>query len=136
MNKYILLIIINAPLIMLGVISAVTDYKTSRISRNRCTLQVLSWLIIGLSLVMVQPVYDILIRSNLTESPPLSVFDIVLLSGVLFCLLLIKRTNEKVDVLSKKVSRMHENIVIAEEQRHWDVKKYQLSSLNANACLL
>lgn len=123
MNKYILLIIINAPLIMLGVISAVTDYKTSRISRNRCTLQVLSWLIIGLSLVMVQPVYDILIRSNLTESPPLSVFDIVLLSGVLFCLLLIKRTNEKVDVLSKKVSRMHENIVIAEEQRHWDVKK-------------
>lgn len=123
MNKYVLLVLINVPLIMLGIISAITGYKTSRISRNRAMFQILMWLFIGLLLVAVQPFYDILVKSHLTDSPSLSVFDIVLLSAVLFCLLLVKRTNEKVDVLRKKVSRMHENIVIAEEQRHWDETK-------------
>jgi hypothetical protein len=120
MNKYMLLVLVNLPLILVGIVSAIADYKTGRITRNRCIFQTVTWLIVGLLLVLVQPVYEVLVTANLTNSPPLSIFDIVLLSVILFCLLLIKRTNEKADLLGKKITRMHENIVIAEEQRHWD----------------
>lgn len=123
MNKYILLLLLNLPLLLVGILGAITSYKTSRISRNKCVVQVVSWLLVGIGLLCVEPVYNALIRNSLTDSPPLSLFDIALLSALLFCLLLIKQANEKIDLLGKKFSRMHENIVIAEEQRSWDKEK-------------
>lgn len=119
-NKYTLLVLVNLPLIIVGVVSAVTAYKTSRISRKKCLVQVLFWLSVGVGLSFIEPLYDALIRHNLTDSPPMSIFDVVLLTLVLFCFMLIKRANEKNAELNKRISRMHENIVIAEEQRHWD----------------
>lgn len=120
MSRYVLLIILNAPVLLLGIVGALTNYKTSRISRRRCYWQVIFWVLVGVGLVFVEPAYNILIRHNLTNSTPMSLFDIVLLTGIIFCLLLIKSTNEKLAILTKKFSRMHENLVIAEEQRKWD----------------
>jgi len=122
-NKYALLILVNLPLILIGIISAITSYKTSRISKKKCIAQVAMWLTVGVLLCFVEPIYNALITHNLTNSQPMSIFDMVLLTLILFCLLLIKQTNEKLDLLSTKFSRMHENSVIAEEQRHWDKEK-------------
>jgi hypothetical protein len=119
-SKYALLVLINLPLIAVGIIGAVTGYKTSRISKKRCTIEVTFWLLVGVGLSLVEPLYNTLIKHNLTNSEPMSIFDMVLLTLILFCLLLIKQANERTTQLAKKVSRMHENIVIAEEQRHWD----------------
>ncbi len=122
-NKYALLILVNLPLILIGIISAITSYKTGRISKKKCVAQVGLWLSIGIALCFVEPLYNALIAHNLTNSQPMSIFDMVLLTLILFSLLLIKETNEKLDLLSTKFSRMHENLVIAEEQRHWDKEK-------------
>lgn len=119
-SKYALLVLVNLPLIIIGIVSAVTGYKTSRISKKRCVVEVAFWLLVGVALSLVEPVYNALIKHNLTDSQPMSIFDMVLLTLILFCFLLIKNANERASHLAKKISRMHENLVIAEEQRHWD----------------
>ena len=123
MSKYILLLLINVPLLTVGILEAVSGYKTKRMSRRRAVVQVIFWLSVGTGLVLLEPVYNALIRFNLTNSTPLSIFDIVLLTLLLFCLFLIKKSNDTISRLNRKISRLHESIVISEEQRGWDKQK-------------
>lgn len=122
MSKYVLLVLINIPLLTVGIISAITSYKTKRISKRRATLELLFWAGVGVGLVFVEPVYNQLIKHNLTNSQPMSLFDIVLLTLILFCMLMIKNSNERISALQRKISRMHENLAIegAEHPRGQD----------------
>lgn len=117
MSRYVLLVLINLPLLFIGVISAITHYKTGRISKKRCTAEVLLWVCVGIGLVAIEPIYNTLLRHNLTNSTPMSLLDIVLLTLLLLCFFLIKETNDKISHLSRKFSRMHESLAIAEAER-------------------
>jgi hypothetical protein len=117
MSKYALLVIINLPLILVGIISAITDYKASRIiSRRKCIILVIFWLTIGVGLVMVEPFYNALIRANLTDSPPLSLIDVVQLTGLVLALFFIVKMYEKIDVLNQKLSRIHERLAMLDSE--------------------
>lgn len=116
MSKYVLLVLINLPIVLIGITRAITRYKTkpARISRNKCVLEVVFWLSIGIALSSVEPIYNTLIQHNLTNSPPMSLFDIVLLTLFVFCLLLIVEANEEITALKRVASRMHEKLTIME----------------------
>jgi hypothetical protein len=116
-NKYALLILINSPLIVFAVLMAVTSYKTGRSTRRRCTVLVVFWLLVGTGMLFVEPAYNFLVRANLTESPPLSVFDIILLAALIFLMLIMVQLYDKLNNLSRKVSRMHESIAIMEASK-------------------
>lgn len=120
MSKYAILVLINLPLIIVGIIDAITDYKASRnISKRRCIMQVLFWIFTGLALILVEPLYNTLIKANLTDSPALSLFDVALLTVVVLVIFGLMKMNEKVNVLNKKLSRIHERMAMldAEERR-------------------
>jgi hypothetical protein len=119
-NKYALLVIVNLPILIIAILGAITSYKTKRSSKRRCIVEVAFWCAVGVLLICIEPIYNALVRHNLTNSAPMSIFDLVLLTLFILCLLLIRKLNEKVTELNKKLSKLHENIVIAEEQRHWD----------------
>lgn len=114
MSKYVLLVLINLPVVLIGIVRAITRYKTkpARISRSKCILEVLFWISIGLGLSVVEPVYNTLIQHNLTNSPPMSLFDVVLLTLFVFALLLIVETNEELTALKKIVTRIHEKLAM------------------------
>ena len=120
MSKYVLLVLINIPLLIVGVVSALTHYKTKRISKRRMVVEVAFWVSIGVALFFAQPLYNALVEHNLTDSQPMSLFDIALLTIIIFCLLLIKSSNERITQLHKKISRMHENLAISspDEENH------------------
>jgi len=117
MSKYFLLVLINAPIVLIGVVRAITRYKTkpARISKNKAVAEVLFWLAIGIGLSFVEPFYNELIRHNLTDSPPMSLFDVALLTLFVFSLLLIVETNEELTSLKKTVTRIHEKLAIVDE---------------------
>jgi hypothetical protein len=119
-NKYAILVIVNLPLLLIAIVGAMTNYKTGRISKRKATIEIVFWLIVGVLLVLIEPLYNTLIRHNLTNSAPMNIFDVGLLTLFIMSLLLIKHINEKVTRLNRKISRMHESIVLAEEARHWD----------------
>jgi hypothetical protein len=120
MSRYVLLVIINIPLLVVGIVSALTHYNTRRISKKRCIAEVVFWVLVGIGLIFVEPVYNVLVRHNLTNSTPMSLFDMILLTLILFCLLFIKSTNERTASLQRKISRMHENIAITEAHKTED----------------
>jgi hypothetical protein len=116
MSKYLLLVLINLPIVLIGVARAITRYKTkpARISRDKCVLEVVFWLAIGVALSFVEPIYNTLIQHNLTDSPPMSLFDVVVLTLFVFCLLMIVEVNEELTAQKKTISRLHEKLAIVE----------------------
>ena len=120
MSKYLLLILINAPIVLLGIVRAITRYKTkpARISKNKAVYEVLFWLSIGVALSFAQPIYNALVRYNLTDSTPMSLFDVAVLTLFVFALLLIVETNEELTSLRKTVSRLHEKLAIMDAVDH------------------
>ncbi len=119
-NKYAILVIVNLPLLLIAIIGAITNYKTNRTSRSRMIVEIVFWLAVGAFLVLLEPLYNALIRHHLTNSAPMNIFDVGLLTLLILTLLIVKHINEKLSHLNRKISRMHESIVIAEEARHWD----------------
>lgn len=118
MSKYAILILINLPLIAVGVVSAITDYKASRaISKRKCVALVLFWLSVGVGLILVEPLYNTLVRNNLTDSPPLSLFDVGLLTIVVFSLFFSMKMNEKISLLNQKLSRIHERLAMLDAEK-------------------
>jgi hypothetical protein len=115
-SRFLVLVIINLPIVLIGIIGAITSYKTSRTSKKRCITEVTGWIIVGISLVLIQPVYNLLVQNHLTASDSMSIFDVILLTLILLCGLLIIRANEKIALLNKKLSRIHEHIAIKEAE--------------------
>lgn len=122
-NKYAILVIINLPLLLIAVIGTLANYNTKHISRKRMIFEFCFWVIIGLLLILIEPIYNTLLRHHITNSTPMSIFDVVLLTLIILCLLLIKSLSDKLIKFNRKISRIHEAIVIAEQQRHWDKDK-------------
>lgn len=119
-NKYAILVIVNLPLLLIGIVGAITNHKTGRTSRARMIVEIIFWLAIGVFLILLEPLYNTLIRHHLTNSAPMNIFDVGLLTLLILTLLVVKNINEKLSNLNRKISRMHESIVLAEEARHWD----------------
>ena len=125
MSKYLLLVLINAPIVLIGIVRAITRFKTkpARISRSKCITEVVFWLAIGVGLSFVEPIYNELIRHNLTDWPPMSLFDVALLTLFVFALLLIVETNEELTSLKRTVTRIHEKLAIVDELEHEQLKR-------------
>lgn len=125
MSKYLLLVLINSPLVLIGIVRAITRYKTkpARISKNKAVVEVIFWVSIGVALSFAQPIYNALVRYNLTDSTPMSLFDVAVLTLFVFALLLIVETNEELTALKKTVSRLHEKLAIMDAVDHEDQKK-------------
>lgn len=120
MSKYLLLVLINTPIVLVGIVRAITRYKTkpARISKNKAIYEVVFWLSIGVALSFAQPIYNALVRYNLTDSTPMSLFDVAVLTLFVFALLLIVETNEELTSLKKTVSRLHEKLAIMDAEEH------------------
>lgn len=121
-DKFLLLILINLPIVLIGVTGAIASYKTSLTSKKRCVVEIIFWLLVGIGLIIIEPVYDALIASNLTDSGTMSIFDIALLTLLLLSLLLIVRGNEKMSAMNKKLSRLHEHIAIKDAEYECKIK--------------
>jgi hypothetical protein len=113
-SRFLILVLINVPIVIFGILSAIVGYKTKRISKRRGVIEVICWLLAFVVLACVEPIYKVLVEQHLTDSGPMSIFDMVLLTLVLLCLLLIVRANEKLTTLNKKLSLIHEHVVIKE----------------------
>lgn len=117
MSKYLLLMLINTPLVLTGVIRSITRYKTPpKISKSKCITEVVFWLGVGVALLFAEPLYNTLLSHNLTDSAPMSLFDVAMLTLILFCVLLIVETNEDLTSLKRTVARLHEKLAIVEAE--------------------
>lgn len=112
MSRYLLLFLINLPFILAAIVSAITQYKLGRSTKRRLMTQLLVWLTVVAALVLAQPIYEWLFSHNLTETEPLSLFDVVLFTGFVMTFYLANRTRSKVETLEKRVRDLHQELSI------------------------
>ncbi len=110
MDKYTLLVILNAPFIIFGLLKAYVSYNSKIIKLGSFLLRILFWAFITFGLVFANNIYDYLIRNRLTDSGPLTIADVVQITGIIFCLSLILRLYSKLEATERQLVKLHQEL--------------------------
>lgn len=112
MSRYTILVILNTPLIIAGILNALVAYKISKISTRRFVLQIIFWLFIFAGLVAAEPIYRFLFSNNLTATEPLSLFDVFQITGIIAVFFMANRSRTRVYTLERRVQDLHQELSI------------------------
>lgn len=112
MSRYLILVILNIPLVITAVFNAFVSYKLGHISRKRLVFKALFWLFLMVVLIFTQPIYNFLYSEGLTKTEALSLFDVVLISGCMQLFFLVNRLYVKVDVVERRLHDFHQETSI------------------------
>ena len=75
--RYLVLVLLNVPIILAALINIVTQYKLRKVSPARFRHQLIIWLVLMIVLIGSFPLYNISIGHPPLDSSELSLFDIV-----------------------------------------------------------
>jgi hypothetical protein len=93
-------------------LNAVVDYKTKKIPRKKFIVQLIIWLIIFTSIASTKFIYDSLFSNHLTTTEPLSLFDVIEITGIILILFMANRSRIKLDALERKFQELHQELSI------------------------
>lgn len=112
MSRYLLLLLLNLPFIMAGLLSALTQYKLRKSSKRRFIAQAILWLTILLGLITAQPLYEWLYSHELTQTEPLSLFDVIQITAIVTTFYIANRTRAKLDETERRIQELHQELSI------------------------
>lgn len=112
MSRYLLLLLINLPFALISILSAFTQYKLNKITRNRMIVTIAFWVIVITGIAMAEPIYIWLYSHSLTETEPLSLFDVIQLTAIVIALYVISRHNTRIATLEKRLTSLHQELSI------------------------
>jgi hypothetical protein len=100
------------PFVIFGLINAFILYRDSSLGRFSLFIRIVFWTLIALGLIFAQQVYNFLVRNDLTNSQPLSLADVVLVTGVNFCMFLSLRLYTRLEHTERRLTDLHEKLSI------------------------
>ena len=112
MSRYLLLRLLITPFVLAGLITALTQYKLGRSSKRRFVIQSSLWVAVFIALALAEPAYEWLFANQLTQTEPLSLFDVVLFTALVFIFYIVNRTRVRVDGLEKRIEDLHKELSI------------------------
>ena len=112
MSRYLLLFLLNFPFVLAAMLSGFTQYKLNKISRRRMLIQLFMWLIILAGLALAAPIYSWLFKNKLTDTEPLSLFDVIQITGIVITFYIANRTRAKLEVLERRLNDLHQELSI------------------------
>jgi hypothetical protein len=108
----LILVILNTPLILLALLGALVDYKMGKFSRKKYLFQTALWIVIFAGLASAEHIYQFLFSNNLTRTEPLSLFDVMQITGIITVLYIANRSRLKVESLERRIQDMHQELSI------------------------
>jgi hypothetical protein len=111
-SRYLILLLLNGPFIIAGLVNALVNFKLSKISKRRFLFQAGLWTLVFVGLAATQPIYQFLFSNNLTQTEPLSLFDVIQITGIVIIFFIANRTRTKLDVLERRVQDLHQELSI------------------------
>jgi len=112
MSRYLLLLLLNLPFILIAILGAVTRYKLKQLSKKRFTVQIILWLLILTGLALSEFTYNWLFTHNMTQTEPLSLFDVIQITAIVIVFFIANRSRAKIENLEKRVQDLHQEISI------------------------
>ncbi len=112
MSRYLLLVLLNTPLVLAGLLSALVEYKMDKISGKSFARQVVIWVVIFTGLASAKFIYEFLFSNGLTQTEPLSLFDVIQITGIIIVLFMSNRSRIKLEALERRVQDLHQELSI------------------------
>lgn len=112
MSRYVILVLLNLPLIVAGITGALVDYKLNKSSGRKFIISTLLWLSILAGLILAEPLYIFLAEHNLTRTATMSLFDVILFTGLIYIFYLLGRSRSKLEYLERRTNDLHQEISI------------------------
>jgi len=110
--RYIILVLVNLPVICLALLNILTKHKMGRISKQRFTEQVILWLVILIVLVGSFPIYNLIVGHPPLDSIALSAFDIVQTTAIVFLIYVINDQRQKHEQTERRLRDLHQELSI------------------------
>lgn len=112
MNKYTILMILNLPFAFYGLFNVLLAYKLKRLRPSKAVLRVIFWSGTILGIVFARQLSTLVYDLALTDSPPFSIFDVVLVTGVMLSFSLVARAHGQIKELEARLDLIHERLSI------------------------
>ena len=115
--RYLILVLLNLPVILLALLNIVTQYKLRKVSKQRLQHQVLLWLVVLIVLVCSFPIYNLLSGKPLLDSSELSLFDIVQTTAIILIFYVVNRQRQRIEQNEKIIRDLHQELSIKLSQK-------------------
>lgn len=112
MSRYLLLFLLNLPFILASILAAVTDFKLKKSSSQKLIILLAFWVLVLLGLAFAEPIYIWLFTNKLTNTEPLSLFDVIQITAIVITFYIANRTRSKVQTLERRVQELHKELSI------------------------
>jgi hypothetical protein len=96
----------------MSILSAITKYKLGQLTKNRLIIQLVLWILIFIGLASAESVYNWLFQNNLTQTEPLSLFDVIQITAIVMVFYIANRSRAKIEFLEKRVQDLHQELSI------------------------
>jgi hypothetical protein len=110
--RYIILLLLNLPIISVALLNLVTKYKLRKITKRRFNIQILLWAILLTVLIFSFPIYNLITGKPPLDSHELSLFDIVQTTAIIFLIYMINTVRQKLEWNEKAIRDLHQEISI------------------------
>jgi len=110
--RYLILVLLNMPVILLALLNIVTQFKLGKMSKQRLRHQLALWLVLFVVLVSSFPVYNLLVGHSLFDSHELSLFDIIQTTAIIFMIYILNRQRQKNEQTEKLARDLHQELSI------------------------
>ena len=110
--RYIFLVILNLPVILLALMNILTQYKLGKISRNRFKQQIFLWIIILLVLLASFPLYNLTSGKPIFDSHTLSLLDILQTTAIIYMIYSINDHRRKIEQNERTIRDLHQEVSI------------------------
>lgn len=112
MSRYLLLLIVTLPFILLALIGIITRFKMRRITKRRAVWQVALWIVLLFGLATAEPIYHWLFANNFTATDSLSLFDVVQIFFIVLLLYVVNGLSVRLESTEKRVNDLHQEVSI------------------------
>ena len=110
--RYLILVLLNVPIILIALLNIITRYKLGKASARRFRRQLLLWLVILIILIGSFPIYNLLSGRPVLDSRTLSFFDIAEVTVIIFLFYVVNNLIRKLDQTERRLRDLHQEISI------------------------
>ena len=117
MSRYLIFFLMVLPIAGYGILSAAVDYHTKKTSKKGAVISTILWVVILVGVAFSEPLYDFLFSTHLTESEPISLFDVVALVSVVGIISYSMNLRSKLDAISMQQTKLIQAISVVHEPK-------------------
>ena len=109
--RYLILVLLNVPIILAALINIITQYKLRKVSVTRFRHQLIIWMVIMVVLIGSFPLYNISIGHPPLDSSELSLFDILQTTAIILLFYIANNQRQRIDQKRAKTARFASRII-------------------------